>query len=1419
MFLHYLKNQLETAPEYKNKVVFSTQLRKLIEDGLMEGGVPTDFKPELSLDERIQAWNRITDPDPDKAETKKRKASRRYTLLKEYEDNIRKLTEVKKKELLREAGWIMNKDNKPEGDLGPLLKFVRQELSRQDLADLEIDFIDVKPNSNELVHDLSMSLSAEKIEKLLTAIVNKRLIRQKVNGESLIQVSGAGFENLSSYGPNRNLINPTEGDLKNYGSNDLPTYHEGDDGKTRAMKVKIAMQGKFEQLLDLDSVKNEALDKGISRIDALNSLLKDEVWLNTDNNRQMITMVGVRIPVQGLNSMEHMEVYEFLPKEAGNIIIPPAEIVGKSGSDFDIDKLTIMMPNLRKDIDGKVILSTQYSKKEAKILYDKLLTHKIRLAELRDTYGNIVRANDTAVDKLLKDIFGNFWEMEYTEDEINDLTKEYNIQNFEDFFETLNGSKAVENDLLMNMKNILELKENFSTLVRPNGTDIVKPIADQLEKYVQEYNPKERTFPGDESIVSGTRVMEMEYNLYKQMSNNIGKQTLGMGAVDNSYNVVFNRIGARMSPTYTFTSRGGQVSQRALTLYLPHNTIDVNGAPAISLSHVLDAEGKNKISDVIGQLINGWVDIAKDTWIFNLQGNKEVTPTLLFLVQSGVPFDQAVYFVSQPLVREYVNEQRLAKSTFADALGIAPSNPNFYKIQAVRNVLVRNNFGLNENDLRGNPVRNEAINQLTTELAEANPDAFEKANLLKNITTPAAGEVTDQAKAAFLHYLQVEEMAKPIRDIKLRMNFDTKKSSTLFDAQNRQLQVEILRGEGRIPTKIIDDILTNSPMGSFNIQDFMVELWGPLFRLRNSNVVNNFLLNKFRSGISTDVDTTFQDPEKFVGEFKNDLMSYVFQNSVKAFDINNIKNYKGFRVSTDTPVQTVKSLVHGVFVKNNVMYVDKKQLEKDWRNKAFTGRVSLNSLATAYNADTNLATLPIDAFSAKKEYFNFVFERESLRNIYTADKLKNNVDFRNILTRNATDKALAKTSTETDEQFSDRLKKISYEQFLRDQALDNTFNSQKMFEGDGSYADQFSLIKGAHKELEKDYLLFRLMAQSNSRTGMRNLYSTDASLDADKLNILHQNLRDLADTKVIKSKNPIENDRISDFFAKFPIYAFMQSGLTTKGKFSLIRFVPLDMYVAIMTEPVKTITEKLTPSMLERFYRRFVDLNSLDNKRTRFRHKNYVVESETEVARAANIVPILDYSDGIKEYDPTNHIQRGEELRDMVTANPDMVFIYNQTINPANTNYQKTDAAIQEAASGFTFGIPTKEGYAEGGETNPQLIVNNSITDDTLEENKRRIDAAIQQLVDLKNSGRTLVFNKNGYGQGMIGRIATGRKIIGSIEPAPQTFQYLSEQLQSKLGYTNNSFLLTPKGVKFVQEVQEVSDEDVREFMKTCITF
>jgi hypothetical protein len=242
----YLKNQVEIAPEWKGKSIFSTQLRKLIEDGTMMNGVPNDYLPGTDETERMNKWNALSDEA-------KQKQSPTYKLLKAYEDDIRLLTELKKEELLKEMGWSMKEVNGkmvPQGNIENLITFAINELDRQDLPRHAIDFLSVNKDGS-LKRDLSYSLYSDKIETVLTSLVINRLVKQKVVGENLVQFSGALAENTGSL---KRFDKPTAEQLEEYGSNQLPTYmqkydKDGNPLPTTAAKVKIAMQGQFKQQL------------------------------------------------------------------------------------------------------------------------------------------------------------------------------------------------------------------------------------------------------------------------------------------------------------------------------------------------------------------------------------------------------------------------------------------------------------------------------------------------------------------------------------------------------------------------------------------------------------------------------------------------------------------------------------------------------------------------------------------------------------------------------------------------------------------------------------------------------------------------------------------------------------------------------------------------------------------------------------------------------------------------------------------------------------------------------------------------------------------------------------------------------------------------------------------------------------------
>ena len=88
---------------------------------------------------------------------------------------------------------------------------------------------------------------------------------------------------------------------------------------------------------------------------------------------ELLQLIGFRIPTEGLNSMDFIEVAGFLPKSFGDTIIVPSELVGKAGSDYDIDKLNIYFPNADKDLNRVQIDPTKsFSQQSKKALQNEM---------------------------------------------------------------------------------------------------------------------------------------------------------------------------------------------------------------------------------------------------------------------------------------------------------------------------------------------------------------------------------------------------------------------------------------------------------------------------------------------------------------------------------------------------------------------------------------------------------------------------------------------------------------------------------------------------------------------------------------------------------------------------------------------------------------------------------------------------------------------------------------------------------------------------------------------------------------------------------------------------------------------------------------------------------------------------------------
>ena len=134
---------------------------------------------------------------------------------------------------------------------------------------------------------------------------------------------------------------------------------------SKEYKTTILENGDMLFELKPDAPKFEGPD-GVAYAEALlpawsKKFLKDfinengEVDFNKVNEAlpEVLDMIGYRIPTEDKYSMLPIRVVGFLPYESGGAIMLPYEITTLSGSDFDVDKMYVMMKAFKRSPKGK----------------------------------------------------------------------------------------------------------------------------------------------------------------------------------------------------------------------------------------------------------------------------------------------------------------------------------------------------------------------------------------------------------------------------------------------------------------------------------------------------------------------------------------------------------------------------------------------------------------------------------------------------------------------------------------------------------------------------------------------------------------------------------------------------------------------------------------------------------------------------------------------------------------------------------------------------------------------------------------------------------------------------------------------------------------------------------------------------------
>lgn len=154
-------------------------------------------------------------------------------------------------------------------------------------------------------------VQSQKVQTLLNSVIRSGskkvsgITKQKIRGGALIQVSDYGL------------------------TDELHIVFEGEGANKRIKYLECYMPAYSRKFYE------PLMDPNTHQLDV------------TKLPEDLRKLIGYRVPTEDKYSMAPLRIKGFLPQQNGSAIMLPAEITTLSGSDFDVDKMYIMLPEFR----------------------------------------------------------------------------------------------------------------------------------------------------------------------------------------------------------------------------------------------------------------------------------------------------------------------------------------------------------------------------------------------------------------------------------------------------------------------------------------------------------------------------------------------------------------------------------------------------------------------------------------------------------------------------------------------------------------------------------------------------------------------------------------------------------------------------------------------------------------------------------------------------------------------------------------------------------------------------------------------------------------------------------------------------------------------------------------------------------------
>lgn len=498
-------------------------------------------------------------------------------------------------------------------------------------------------------------VQSQKVQTLLNSVIKgssgkgrQGITKQKIRGGALIQVSSYGL------------------------TDELKIVFEGEGDNKRIKYLECYMPAYSREFYEpLMNPNTHVLD--INKKDSNGKPVFPE---------ELRKLIGYRVPTEDKYSMAPLYIKGFLPQQNGSAIMLPAEITTLSGSDFDVDKMYIMLPEFR--------------------------VKKYNMRQAREDYAKI--------NSLFNQVLSQFTHSQLAEDILNadtDDFKEWFKENKEkyrlakpiiskvkyDFNKSpQENSLEARNNLLIDMMyGVLTNADTASKILNPGGFDYQKRAArimailnvtreDDLAKLLREGGVK-----FNKMIIRGKKevnapVSSYLFDLPLELSSDEKKRRRKNGESFISLSELAESTRAEIDPlsprTQVILHQQNMTGAKLIGIYANHNanhalmqhtqlaldeengSFVLNGKRLTSLHDIMNGD-KEFISKNNAGFLAASVDNVKDPVLAALNQNTFTADASMLLSRLGYNPIEIGLLMTQPIVMEvtqtYFRENREGK--------------------------------------------------------------------------------------------------------------------------------------------------------------------------------------------------------------------------------------------------------------------------------------------------------------------------------------------------------------------------------------------------------------------------------------------------------------------------------------------------------------------------------------------------------------------------------------------------------------------------------------------------------------------------------------------------------------------------------------------------------------------------------------